>query len=136
MMAFKSVNLSRINLSRIKVSVIMVLVITLSFVLSSCAIKSDHVLQSTGGSQWDFDHQVQYKQTQIAENSYQLEVISGHRVKFETLSAFLLRRGYLICGNYGYKIEVLNGVQSYDHFKASPNLIMPNLSAKLDCPVK
>ena len=134
MMAFKSVSLSIINLSRVKVPVIMVLVITLSFALSSCAMKSDHVLNSTGGSQWDFDHQVQYKQRQIAANSYQLEVISGHRVKFERLSAFLLRQSYLICGQYGYKLEVLKGVESYDHKKGSPNLILSNLIAKLKCP--
>jgi hypothetical protein len=87
-------------------------------------------------SKWDFDHKLQYKKTKLSANIYQLEVVSSYKTKFERLSAFLLRRGYLICGQYGYKLEVIKGVESFDHLKASPNLIMSNLTAELECPSK
>jgi len=86
-------------------------------------------------SEWDFDHHLQFKKTKFDDNNYQLEVIPNSKVSFERLSAFLLRRGYLICGTYGYKLEMITGVESFDYPRASPNLIMPNLTAKLECPI-
>jgi hypothetical protein len=87
-------------------------------------------------SEWDFDHQVQFYKTQFDDYHFQLEVIANHKVRFDRLSAFLLRRSYLICAGYGYKLEILKGVESFDHRKASPNLITSNLTAKLECPAK
>ena len=104
------------------------------FILSSCAGPSQVVL-GQAQSEWDFDHQLQFKKTQFDDNHYQLEVIPNNKVSFERLSAFLLRRSYLICGMYGYKLELITGVESFDYPRASPNLIMPNLTAKLECAI-
>jgi len=91
--------------------------------------------QLNTGNEWDFDHQVQYKKTKLSANIYQIEIVSGNSANFDKLSAFLLRQSYLICGQYGYKLEILKGVESFDHSRASPNLIMPNLTAKLECAI-
>jgi len=102
--------------------------------LSACAANNAVVLGQEQ-LQWDFDHHVQFKKIQYDENSYQLEVIPNAKVSFERLSAFLLRRGYQICGAYGYKLELITGVESFDYPRATPNLIMPNLTAKLECAI-
>jgi len=108
--------------------------VLLIFLLSSCAGPTQAVL-GQAQTEWDFDHQLQFKRTQFDDNHYQLEVIPNNKVNFERLSAFLLRRGYLICGTYGYKLELIKGVESFDFPRASPNLIMANLTAKLECPI-
>jgi hypothetical protein len=102
------------------------------FSLVACTGPS-HVVLGQAKTEWDFDHQVQFKRTQFDKNHYQLEVISNKKGNFERLSAFLLRRSYLICGSYGYKLELITGVESFDYPRASPNYIMPNLTAKLEC---
>jgi len=104
-------------------------------VTSSCATNENNQVLGQAKSEWDFDHQVQFKKTKFDDNNYQLEVMPNTKVSFERLSAFLLRRGYLICGTYGYKLELITGVESFDYPRASPNLIMPNLTAKLECPI-
>jgi hypothetical protein len=110
--------------------------IVVCLLLSACTIDPNANPKGVIGSQWDFDHELQYKKTQLSDSSYQLEVIPNQKVSFERLSAFLLRRGYLICGQYGYKLELITGVESFDFPRASPNLIMPSLKAKLECPIK
>ena len=105
-----------------------------AFFLGACAGPSTAV-QGQAKSEWDFDHHLQFKKTQFDENHYQIEVIPNTKVSFERLSAFLLRRGYLICGSYGYKLELITGVESFDYPLASPNFIMPNLTAKLECAI-
>ena len=104
-------------------------------VLSACA--SSNVMENGEAiSAWDFDHEVHFLYTKIDEHNHQLSVVPSNKVSFGRLSAFLMRKSYLICGSYGYKVEILNGVESFDHNRASPNLIMPNLTANLECPVK
>ncbi len=100
--------------------------------LVACAGSSQVVL-GQAQTEWDFDHQVQFKKTQFDDDHYQLEIMPNNNVSFERLSAFLLRRSYLICGSYGYKLELITGVESFDYPRASPNYIMPNLTAKLEC---
>lgn len=85
--------------------------------------------------QWDFDHQVQFIQTELAVNRYQLEIIQNNKVKFQQLSALLLRKSYLICGRYDYTLTIIKGIESFDHKRASPNLIRSNLVATLACPL-
>jgi hypothetical protein len=109
--------------------------VLIPFLLSACAGPTPAVL-GQAQSEWDFDHKLQFKRTQFDDNHYQLEVIPNNKVDFERLSAFLLRRSYLICGSYGYKLELIKGVESFDFPRASPNLIMPNLTAKIECPIK
>jgi hypothetical protein len=102
------------------------------FSLVACTGPS-HVVLGQAKTEWDFDHQVQFKKTQFDDDHYQLEIMPNNNVSFERLSAFLLRRSYLICGSYGYKLELITGVESFDYPRASPNYIMPNLTAKLEC---
>lgn len=104
--------------------------------LTSCAQSENNLPLGTAMSEWDFDHHVQFKKTKFDEHNYQLEVIPNSKVNFERLSVFLLRRSYLICGGYGYKLELITGIESFDHFRASPNMIMPNLTAKIECPIE
>ena len=103
--------------------------------LTACAAPSPMVVGQVQ-SDWDFDHKLQFKTTKFADNHYQLEVIANNKQGFERLSAFLLRQGYTICGSYGYTLELIAGVESFDYPLASPNLIRSNLTAKLACPSK
>jgi len=103
--------------------------------LIGCAAPSPMVVGQVQ-SDWDFDHELQFKTTKFADNYYQLEVIANNKNGFQRLSAFLLRQGYSICGTYGYKLELITGVESFDYPRASPNLIRSNLTAKLECPSK
>ncbi len=122
--------------SLIKLATLSIKAGLLILLTSGCASQSDDIPLGEAKSAWDFDHNVQYKKTKFDENTYQLEVISNSKVNFERLSVFLLRRSYLICGGYGYKLELIKGIESFDHFRASPNMIMPNLTAKIECPTK
>jgi len=103
--------------------------------LIGCAAPSPMVVGQVQ-SDWDFDHELQFKTTKFADNYYQLEVIANNKNGFQRLSAFLLRQSYSICGTYGYKLELITGVESFDYPRASPNLIRSNLTAKLECPSK
>lgn len=111
-------------------------IIYLSLILLS-ACSSPTVLEN-GQSivEWDFDHNVQFKKTKFDNKHFQIEVISHNKGNFERLSAFLLRKSYRICGGYGYKLTMIKGVESFDHYRSSPNLIMPNLTAKLECAIE
>jgi len=93
------------------------------------------VMQSYAlASEYDFDHKVHYKQHKLDENSYRIEVIANSKIRFQRLSVFLLRHAYKVCGEYGYTLEILNGVEQIDDRQISPSYIQPNLSAKLICP--
>ena len=85
-------------------------------------------------SRWDFDHDIQFKQTKLSENKYHLTVIPNSDTHFGELATFMMRQSYKICGTYGYTIEVLTGIEKFDDRKYSPNLIMPSLSANIECP--
>lgn len=87
-----------------------------------------------GTSQWDFDHNVQFKQTKLSENKYHLQVISKSDTHFSKLATFMMRRSYEICGTYGFTIEVLKGIERFTDRQSFPNLIMPSLSANVKCP--
>ncbi|TYK64650.1 hypothetical protein [Colwellia echini] len=86
-------------------------------------------------TEFDFDHEIQFSQTQLDEYSYRIEVVPNNKVNFGRLSAFLLRQSLLVCGGYGYQLTVLSGIKSVDHLRESPNLIMQKLTAKLKCPI-
>jgi hypothetical protein len=111
------------------------ILLTLIFMLLQACTATESIGLTQTKPVWDFDHQLQYRKIQLAVNNYQLEVISNSKVNFERLSAFLLRRSYLICGAYGYKLELIKGIESFDYPRASPNLILPNLTAKLECAI-
>tara|TARA_R110002167_G_scaffold8869_2_gene40720 strand:- start:19479 stop:19826 length:348 start_codon:yes stop_codon:yes gene_type:complete len=99
--------------------------------LIACSGLTDNKTQST--PQWDFDHQVQFIQTQLNKNNFQLEIIPNNKVKFTQLATFLLRKSYSLCGGYHYKIEMIQGIENYDDKRAMPNYIASSLIAKIAC---
>jgi hypothetical protein len=99
------------------------------FALSACT----NIVSENGASQWDFDHNIQFKQTILAENKYHLEVNPKSDTHFDKLATFMMRQSYEICGTYGFTIEVLKGIEKFDDRKSFPNLIMPSLSANIEC---
>ena len=99
--------------------------------LSAC---SNLVATPNGASQWDFDHQIQFKQTDLKNGKHHLQVITKKNTEFSKLAAFLMRQSLYICKSYGFKIEVLKGVERFDDKLSFPNMIMPSLSANIECP--
>lgn len=109
------------------------------FILAGCQSRSLLVQQpnqteTNRQSLWDFDHEVRYNKTKLADNKYQLEVEANGQVSFERLATFLLRKSYQLCRGYGFQLKMLDGIESFDHYRATPNLIMSNLKANLECP--
>jgi len=106
------------------------ILVTVCFALSACSnIESKH-----GASQWDFDHSIQFKQTILSEGEYHLQVIPKSDTHFSKLATFMMRRSYELCGSYGFKIEVLKGIEKFTDRQSFPNLIMSSLSANIECP--
>jgi hypothetical protein len=102
------------------------------FLLSACAqgpIKN-------GQAQWDFDHHLQFKQTKLADNRFYLEVVANNKTHFSQLATFLMRRSLELCQSYGFKMEVLAGVETFNRKLESSNLLMPSLAANIECPTK
>ena len=99
--------------------------------LSAC---SNIATTNNGASQWDFDHQVQFKQSDLGNGKYHLQVIAKNNTEFSKLATFLMRQSLQICKSYCYKIEVLKGVERFDDKLSFPNMIMPSLSANIECP--
>jgi hypothetical protein len=100
--------------------------------LSACS----NIETENGSSQWDFDHNIQFKQTKLSENKYYLQVIPKSDTHFSKLATFMMRHSYEICGTYGFTIEVLKGIEKFTDRQSFPNLIMPSLSANIECPSK
>lgn len=107
--------------------------IPLIFILvtSSC---SSNLTTTNEKSQWDFDHKVQFKQTDLKGGKHHIQVITKQDTEFSMLATFLMRRALRICKSYGFKIEVLEGVERFDDKLSFPNMIMPSLSANIECP--
>lgn len=103
-----------------------------TMVISACA-NLDNNKKAKSSTQWDFDHNVQFTQTTLSKNTYQLEIIARSKVKFETLSTFLLRKSYSLCQQYHYTLEIVQGIESFDDKRAMPNYIFPSLIAIVDC---
>ena len=103
----------------------------LALLLTACA---NNINTPNGASQWDFDHQVQFKQTDLKNGKYHLQVITKQSTEFSKLATFLMRQSLRLCKSYGFKIEVLEGVERFDDKLSFPNMIMPSLSANIECP--
>jgi hypothetical protein len=104
-------------------------IITSFILLSSCASLN----KADNNSQWDFDHELQFKETQLADNRYHLEIIPKQDTYFSQLATFLMRRSYQICGQHGYTLEVLKGVEGFNDRVGLPHLIQSSLSANVKC---
>ncbi|MBA6389662.1 hypothetical protein H4J38_02600 [Colwellia sp. BRX10-3] len=107
-----------------------IIYILFSLSLTAC---SSHIETANGASQWDFDHQIQFKQTDLKGGKHHLQVIAKQNTEFSKLATFLMRRSLRICKSYGFKIEVLEGVERFDDKLSFPNMIMPSLSANIEC---
>jgi len=103
----------------------------LALALTACASNTP---TKNGASQWDFDHRVQFKQTDLTAGKHHLQVIAKQDTEFSKLATFLMRQSLRICKSYGFKIEVLEGVERFDDKLSFPNMIMPSLSANIECP--
>jgi len=101
--------------------------------LSACSTTGTEKPFKNSSAQWDFDHSLQFRQVKITTKHYQLEVIPNNKVNFERLATFLLRKSYRLCGGYHYKIEMIQGIESFDDKRAMPNYIFPSLIAEIKC---
>lgn len=101
--------------------------------LTACSILDTKKNFSDGHAQWDFDHNVQFRQTKLSSNNYRLEIISTKKVNFERLATFLLRQSYNLCHHYGYTLKILQGVEGFDDKFTAPSRILPSLIAKVNC---
>ena len=117
-----------LNFNFLKVKIIITLL--LLPMLNNCAFSPI----KNGQTQWDFDHHLQFKQTQLADNRYHLVVVANNKTHFSQLATFLMRRSLEICQSYGFKMEVLAGVETFNHKLESPNRLMPSLAINLECP--
>ena len=104
--------------------------------LSACSTLDSEKPFKRSNIQWDFDHGLQFRQTKISTNSYQLEVIPNNKTHFERLATFLIRKSYSLCGGYHYKMEMIQGIEGFDDKRAMPNYIFPSLMAKVECKPK
>ena len=104
--------------------------------LTACSNFSSKNSFNNGSTQWDFDHRIQFRQTNLTTNHYQLEIIPNNKVNFERLTALLIRKSYLLCGSYHYKIEMIQGIEGFDDKRAMPNYIFPSLMANVECKPK
>lgn len=100
-------------------------------IISACSNFSNN--KANTNTQWDFDHNVQFTQTKLANNTYQLEIIPNGKVNFERLATFLLRKSYSLCQQYHYQLEIIQGIESFDDRFAMPNYVFPSLIAKVRC---
>ena len=110
--------------------------IVLSFIymsISACSNLGINEANTDGIAQWDFDHHVQFIQTKLSENNYQLEIIPNSKVNFSRLATFLLRKSYSLCGGYHYQLDMIQGIEGFDDKRAMPNYIFPSLIAKIEC---
>lgn len=106
---------------------------TLISTITSCANLETSNKNLASTTLWDFDHNVQFKQTHLGFKHFQLEVIPQNKIGFESLATFLLRKSYSLCGGYHYKIEMIQGIEGFDDKRAMPNYIFPSLIAKVEC---
>ena len=99
------------------------------FLLTACA----NTARNSEQPQWDFDHNVQFEQKALGDNSYYIKVVSTSKTRFSQLATFLMRKSLEICQSYGFKIEVLKGVEGFNDRRSFPNLIMDSLAANIEC---
>lgn len=99
-------------------------------------IGCQNTTENRGFYEYDFDHGVHFELTALEGGRYHVLVEAKDDIRFNRLATFLLRKSYSLCQSYGFKIEVLDGVEEFDDSVAKPNLITPSLSANVECPCK
>ena len=103
----------------------------LSFFLTAC---SSNIEVPDGQAQWDFDHGIQFSKTRLDDGRIFIEVVPNNKTNFNRLAAFLMRKSLQICKSYGFSLELLKGIETYDQKESFPNLIVSHLKANLTCP--
>lgn len=83
---------------------------------------------------WDFDHNLQFEQKKLSENVYQVTVHRKKNTRFAQLSSFLMRHALDLCQAYGYKLEIIEGVEDYNDKFVAKSYIQPSLQANIECP--
>ncbi|MDO7086447.1 hypothetical protein WNY51_16890 [Pseudocolwellia sp. AS88] len=107
--------------------------IILVFFISGCAQLFDNKPSVVDGTIWDFDHNIQFEQHKKSDNVYSLTIRSTSKTRFSTLATFLVRQSFKLCKSYGYKIEVLDGVESYNDERYITSFIPASLQANIEC---
>ncbi|MCH2058546.1 MAG: hypothetical protein MK214_18440 [Thalassotalea sp.] len=82
----------------------------------------------------DFEHSVQFSIENIDEKTHRLIVTRQGRASFEVMNVFATRKARQICGNLGFSIKYLEGVELFDDKRAKPNYIFPSLKVDIRCP--
>ncbi|REL28047.1 hypothetical protein DXX93_16750 [Thalassotalea euphylliae] len=104
-------------------------------VMSAFALSMQaHAQDQKGQFETDFDHRVQFKLVKQTDKQYHLEVARLGGVSFERMNLFTTRKAKRICGDMGYSIKYLEGVESFDDRNAKPNYIFPSLTVEISCP--
>jgi hypothetical protein len=83
---------------------------------------------------WDFDHNLKFEQKILPEKMYKVTIHRKKGTRFPQISAFLIRHAYSLCQSYGYKIEILSGVEGFNDKIVAKSYIQPSLQAKIECP--
>lgn len=107
-----------------------IFIVTVIMMLFSCASAE----RISNNVEWDFDHKVRFQQTQLEDGRYHLIVTPKSDTRFSKLATFLMRKSFEICRSYGFKMEILQGVELYNDRIAHPNFIMRSLAANIECP--
>lgn len=110
-----------------------VISVVLFTLISGCTSLNELKTSRSGTAEWDFDHNVQFRQTKLAEKKFQLEVVPNNNVPFERLASFLIRKSYSLCGGYHYKLEMIKGIEEFNDKLAMPHYIFSSLTAKVEC---
>jgi hypothetical protein len=111
----------------------LIFLLTVLSTITSCSHLDTSSNKGPNTTSWDFDHNVQFKQTKLDDKHFQLEIIPNNNAKFQQLATFLLRKSYRLCGDYNYTIEMIQGIEGFDDKRAMPNYIFPSLIAKVKC---
>jgi len=109
------------------------LLVILTFCISGCAQLLGDKQSVVEGAIWDFDHNVQFEQHKMGDNLYRITVRSTSKTRFSSLATFLVRQSFKLCKNYGYKIEILDGVESYNDERYITSFIPASLKANIEC---
>jgi len=109
------------------------LLISLIFFISGCAQFNENQPRVVDGKIWDFDHNVQFEQYKVNDNTYSLTIRSTSKTRFSSLATFLVRQSFKLCKDYGFKIEVLDGVETYNDERYIKSYIPASLQANVEC---
>ncbi|WOC26105.1 hypothetical protein LY624_16300 [Pseudoalteromonas sp. N1230-9] len=82
---------------------------------------------------FDFDEEVHYYQTKLADGRYHLEIQSDDYKHFRNQSVFLLRHASRLCRDKPFMLRVTDGVQEYERFPTKPRAYQPPLTVVLQC---